>query len=131
MNQLALTLTTAWLRSPFYHLAAAPSAAATPPPSGAATDQANLCTGLQTGDSTADCTGSSLTHSLQSIIQTLLIVAGAVAVLIVIIGGIRYVTSTGDATRVKQAKDTIMYAIAGLVISMLAYAIVSFVSGSI
>ena len=48
-----------------------------------------------------------------------------------IYGGIRYVLSSGDSGAVQNAKNTIMYAIIGLVIAILAYAIVNFVIGSI
>ena len=44
-----------------------------------------------------------------------------------IIGGIRYVISGGDSKKVTDAKNTIMYAIIGLIIAILAYAIVNFV----
>ena len=52
---------------------------------------------------------------------------GIVAVIVVVIGGILYMTSSGDSTKVKKAKDTILYGIIGLVICALAYAIVNFV----
>ena len=45
----------------------------------------------------------------------------------IIIGGIHYATSQGDAAKVKKGKDTILYGIIGLVIAILAYAIVNFV----
>lgn len=61
----------------------------------------------------------------------LIFLVGALAVLVIIFGGLRYVTSTGDAARVKQAKDTILYGIIGLVIAILAYAIVTFVVGNL
>jgi len=61
------------------------------------------------------------------IINSLLFILGAVAVLVIIIGGIRYATSMGDAKRVESAKNTIMYAVIGLIVALLAYAIVNFV----
>lgn len=64
---------------------------------------------------------------ITEITSLLLFIAGAIAVIVIIYGGIRYVTSTGDATRVKQAKDTILYGIIGLVIAILAYSIVNFI----
>ncbi|HUC87492.1 MAG TPA: pilin [Candidatus Saccharimonadales bacterium] len=89
------------------------------------------CAGIQAVDSTADCTGTQLTTSFGGIIDTLFIVAGAVAVLIMVIGGIRYITSTGDSKRIQAAKDTILYAIMGLVVVILARAIVGFVLGNV
>lgn len=66
-----------------------------------------------------------------SITNTLITIAGAITVIVIVIGGIRYITSTGDATRVKQAKDTILYGVIGLVVVIMAYAIVNFVIGRI
>jgi hypothetical protein len=60
-----------------------------------------------------------------TIINLLLYVAGAIAVIVIIFGGIRYVISTGDAARIKSAKDTILYAVIGLIVAILAYAIVN------
>jgi len=68
---------------------------------------------------------------IKTIINVLLFVIGAVAVVMIIIGGIRYVTSNGEQAHVKAAKDTILYAVVGLVVAMLAYAIVNFVVASI
>jgi hypothetical protein len=66
----------------------------------------------------------------QTISQVLIFLTGAIAVIVVIFGGLRYVTSTGDAARVKQAKDTILYGIVGVVVAILAYAMVAFVTSS-
>ena len=54
-----------------------------------------------------------------------------ISVIMLIYGGIRYVLSSGDSGAVQNAKNTIMYAIIGLVIAILAYAIVNFVIHSI
>lgn len=64
---------------------------------------------------------------LDTFTSALLFFAGAIAVVIIIFGGVRYVTSTGDAMRVKQAKDTILYGVIGLIVSILAFAIVQFI----
>ena len=45
----------------------------------------------------------------------------------IIIGGFRYVTSQGDQTQMQSAKNTILYAVIGLIVAIAAYAIVSFV----
>ncbi len=71
--------------------------------------------------------GTDLTTFIQTIINVLLFIIGAVAVIMIIIGGLRYVTSNGDQTHVKGAKDTILYAVVGLIVAILAYAIVQFV----
>jgi multisubunit Na+/H+ antiporter MnhB subunit len=60
----------------------------------------------------------------------LLFLIGAVSVIMLIIGGIRYTISQGDSSAVTSAKNTILYAIIGIIVALLAYAIVNFVLGS-
>ncbi len=66
-----------------------------------------------------------------TIINTLLFVVGFLSVVMLIIGGIRYVISGGNSAAVTAAKNTILYAIVGLIIALFAYAIVNFVIGSL
>jgi multisubunit Na+/H+ antiporter MnhB subunit len=61
----------------------------------------------------------------------MLFIIGAIAVIMLIIGGIRYVVSAGDQNAVTSAKNTILYAIIGIVVAFLAYAAVNFVSGQL
>lgn len=68
-----------------------------------------------------------LTVSIKGIIDVILYVLGAVAVIMIIIGGFRYVVSNGDSGAITSAKNTIFYAVIGLVVAILAYAIVNFV----
>jgi hypothetical protein len=60
-----------------------------------------------------------------------LYVIGAVSVLMLIYGGIRYTISGGDSNAVQAAKNTILYAIVGIIVAILAYAIINFVIGSL
>lgn len=53
--------------------------------------------------------------------------AGLVAVVVIVFGGQRYLTSAGDPGRVKQAKDMITYGVIGVIVAGLAWAIVNFV----
>ncbi|MBR2589172.1 hypothetical protein IKE84_02440 [Candidatus Saccharibacteria bacterium] len=64
---------------------------------------------------------------LNLIINVALGVIGFVAVVMIIMGGIQYTTSSGDAAKVTKAKNTIMYGVVGLVIALLAFAIVNFI----
>ncbi len=64
---------------------------------------------------------------IKSIVDILLFIIAAVAVIMIIIGGIRYTTSQGDQGAVASAKNTIMYAVIGLAVAIFAYAIVAFV----
>lgn len=64
----------------------------------------------------------------QTITNILLFLIGAIAVIMLIIGGVRYVISGGDQAQVTSAKNTILYAIVGIIVAFLAYAAVSFVT---
>ncbi len=66
-----------------------------------------------------------------TIINILLFVIGAISVIMLIVGGIRYTTSAGDSKGVEGAKNTIMYAIIGLVVAFLAFAVVNWVLGAL
>lgn len=66
----------------------------------------------------------------RTITNVLLFIIGAISVIMLIIGGIRYVVSGGDSAAVTAAKNTILYAIVGIVVAILAYALVNFVIGS-
>lgn len=61
------------------------------------------------------------------VVNVLLFIIGAISVIMIIFGGFKYVTSGGDSNGVTSAKNTILYAVIGLVIASLAYAIVNFV----
>jgi lysylphosphatidylglycerol synthetase-like protein (DUF2156 family) len=62
-----------------------------------------------------------------SVVNVMLFIIGAICVIMLIYGGIRYTTSGGNATNVTAAKNTILYAIIGLVIAFLAFAVVNWV----
>ncbi len=72
---------------------------------------------------------STVSRLIKQIINIISIVVGVVAVIMIIIGGLRYITSGGDSSSVSSAKNTILYAIVGLVVVALAQLIVRFVIG--
>ena len=72
-------------------------------------------------------TGEDLQNAVVPIINAIIGVLGIVCVIVVLIGGINYMTSTGDPAKVKKAKDTILYGVIGLIICALSFAIVNFV----
>ena len=85
-------------------------------------------------NSIAECNvqkDTSLMPTVNTIINVILGVLGLVAVVIIVLGGVQYTTSTGDPAKVKKAKDTILYGIIGLIIALLAFAIVNFVLSSV
>lgn len=65
--------------------------------------------------------------TFRTITNVLLFLVGAISVIMLIIGGLRYVISGGDSTAVQNAKNTILYAIVGIIVALLAYAAVSFI----
>ena len=79
-------------------------------------------------DQTAELFGSA--GIFKTITNVLLFVLGAISVIMIIIGGLRYVISGGNSTAVTAAKNTILYAIVGVIVALLAYAIVNFVLDS-
>lgn len=72
---------------------------------------------------------SDLVENIRVITNTMLFAIGVVAVIMLVIGGFRYVFSGGNSTNTTAAKDTILYAVVGIVVALLAYAIVNFVLG--
>lgn len=68
---------------------------------------------------------------IQSILQIVFGIAGALALLMIIISGFRFITSAGSPQEVAKAKNGILYAVAGLAACILAEAIVTFVVGHV
>ncbi|MEI6228504.1 MAG: hypothetical protein WCP11_00530 [Candidatus Saccharibacteria bacterium] len=89
------------------------------------TDPANATTVICQEQGRAN--GKSLTSMIPTVINIMLYALGAISVIMVIVGGIRYTTSAGNDAAVKKAKDTIMYAVIGVVVALLAYAVVNLV----
>lgn len=120
---------------------AAPAAIAQSTPSGGGTTQNtvrdNLCQGasLEFNSSGAQCNTQEAETQVNDIVKTIINifswVIGVVAVIMIIYAGFRYITSGGDQGGVKSAKDTILYAIIGLVVVVLAQTIVRFVLGTV
>ena len=75
----------------------------------------------------ADSTGQKDSRSAGDFVNIMLFAVGILAVIMLIWGGIRYVLSGGDSGAVSSAKKTILYAVVGLIVAILAYAIVNFV----
>ena len=78
-----------------------------------------------------DGTSTDLTGTIKGIISVAIFAVGIISVVVIIIGGINYAMSQGDPGKVKKGKDTIMYGIIGLVVAILAFAIVNFALGAV
>lgn len=74
---------------------------------------------------------SGLMGTIQDVINVVIGIIGMLAVIMIIMGGISFATSQGDAAKVTKARNTILYGVVGLIISLLAFAIVNFVLSSI
>lgn len=81
------------------------------------------------GTNTSVCgkNNNALFDIIKNVINTLLLAAGIIAVIMIIIGGINYAISSGDSAKITSAKNAVLYAIIGLVIAALSFAIVNFV----
>ena len=75
--------------------------------------------------------GDGLMDVVARIINVVIGIVALVAVVMLIVGGVSYTTSAGGASKVKKAKDTILYGIIGVVVALLAFAIVNFVIGGV
>ena len=69
--------------------------------------------------------------AIQNIINWVLAALGLVAVIMIIVGGFNYMTSQGDTAKTKKGRDSILYGIIGLLIALLAFAIVNFVLNNV
>ncbi len=78
-----------------------------------------------TGAPGAPTGGKTLSAIITSIIQTLSGFVGGIAVLMLVVGGIMYITSAGDSTKADTAKNIIQYAIIGLIVALLSLLIVT------
>lgn len=78
-----------------------------------------------------EANNNDLQGNVIAILNAVIGVLSFVCVIVIIIGGVTYMTSSGDTSKVKKAKDTILYGVIGLVVCVLAFAIVNFVISNI
>lgn len=76
---------------------------------------------------TSEMQGRSVDATVGSIVDVLMWVVGILSVVMIAWSGFRYITSAGDASKLASAKNTLIYAIVGLIVAIMAYAIVTFV----
>lgn len=96
-------------------------------PSASAIDVFQAC---GTNSDTAVCRAQSTDNAsslVGSIISALMWVIGAVSVIMIVVAGIKYTTSNGDANKIQSAKNTLLYAVIGVAVAILGQAIVLFV----
>jgi hypothetical protein len=83
--------------------------------------------GSAPNNAVCDADDDDLSELLGNVIRTLLVLVGMVAVIMLIVGGFRYVTSNGDSAQMSAAKNTILYAVIGVIVAASSFAIVNFV----
>lgn len=88
---------------------------------------ATTTSGIGDNDCKADDGNTTINNIIKQVVNIFSLVVGIVAVIMIIVGGLKYITSGGDSSSVSSAKNTILYAIIGLVIVALAQFIVRFV----
>lgn len=72
-------------------------------------------------------TSDSAAGAIGIILNSVYLIIGIVAVIYIILGGVGYATSQGDSAKLTKAKHTLIYAIVGLIISVVAFAITGFI----
>ncbi len=105
-----------------------PTVALTVAPAASAEGDFTLTNGVNSarGEGVSE-TASDPQTLVKQFVNIFLFAVGALSVIMLIWGGIRYTTSAGDSNKVTAAKNTVLYAIVGLVVAILAYAIVNMV----
>lgn len=102
----------------------------TPQPAAAINVLPKGCEG-QTSEICKSATKDNATDMVKNILNILFMIIGILAVIMIVVGGFRYVLSAGDSSAVTAAKNTILYAVIGLIVALLAFAIVNFVITSV
>ena len=77
------------------------------------------------------CGSNNIATIFKGVTDALIFLVGAISVIMIIVGGLRYVISNGDSKQISAAKDTILYAVIGVVVAIAAFAIVNFVTKTI
>lgn len=100
-------------------------------PAHADTAKEEACKAINNGNK--DCNEKKaegqINRTINNVVNLFSVVVGVVAVIMIIVGGFKYITSNGDSSQITSAKNTIIYAIIGLVVVAFAQIIVRFVLG--
>ncbi len=91
----------------------------------------DVCLAAITAPSGTGLPSGTIAGSISKIIATLAKFIGGLSVLMIVIGGIMYISSGGDSGKVDMAKNTIIYSVIGLIVALLAWIIVKSVIGAI
>lgn len=89
--------------------------------------KSDICSGATFDTGCNNTPGPSATDVVRDVVDLLSLLIGVIAVIMAIVAGFRYVTSNGDSSKISGAKDTLIYALVGIVVAALGQAIVQFV----
>lgn len=92
----------------------------------------NICSKENGSDNSVYCQnkdsgGAQVGGIIKTIVEVLLMAVGAISIIMIVIGGIMFALSSGDAQKAAKARNTVLYAVVGLAVSLFASAIVNFV----
>lgn len=91
----------------------------------------DVCAGVGIASGGKDCTPTSGVTSINTVINTGLrlfqVIVGLIAIIMMITAGLRFITSSGDPTKVASARNTILYAAVGIVVVVMSEVIIQFV----
>ena len=89
--------------------------------------KSDVCNGIGLTGSNCGDSGAAVSNAITAAINLLSIVVGLIAIIMIVIAGLKFITSSGDTSKVAGAKNTLIYALIGLVIVSLSQVIVHFV----
>jgi hypothetical protein len=89
--------------------------------------RSQICDGAAVAGANCSSGGGAVNRVVKAVLRVLSVLAGVLAVIMLVVAGLKYITSAGDAQKVASAKSAVIYAIVGLVIVALAQTIVHFV----
>lgn len=102
-------------------LSTIPVAAACP---GVGSSQGQILEGV--GQTGSDCSDKGVTDTVKVVVTVISFIAGIAAIIMVLVSGFKYITSSGDAGKVGSAKNTLIYALVGIAIAAVAQVFVHF-----
>lgn len=93
-----------------------------------ASTKADLCNGIEAASGSSSCGSSgSISNLLTTIVNIISLVIGVVAVIMILVAGFKFMTSGGESSKVAEAKNSLIYAIVGIVVVALAQIIIRYV----
>lgn len=101
------------------------SAASCPSGSGGGDAKKQILIGV--GETDDECDGSGVTNFVGTVVRIISYIVGVAAIIMLLVAGFKYITSSGDSGKISSAKNTLIYAMVGVAVAVLAQLIVNFV----